>query len=303
MIFRKKGFIIFGILLLVFTLKTAGLDSENNDNSGEASDAEDHVTLLNNEKEIEDDEPQESYSSQDFADEDIDKMPHVKESTIPPVSNIGHIFDEFVPEIEDKTLDSVTKTHLTNALNILGSSRSSDYTIYDIRAAYLDLESAAEAGSMEAQKVLAFAYLFGEYRWSVDEAKVFFEKLVAKGSTDGHLGMALLHLSGVTMKRPNRALGLLHLHFAANGGNPLAQMALGYRYQSGIDMKTNCEKALSWYKIVAKKLHQKLHFLVVHLFKDFAFLMKQIQHRVILWIQMSLHIIDIWLKTGTYPPY
>ena len=53
------------------------------------------------------------------------------------------------------SLDSVTKSHLTNALNILGSSRTSDYTIYDIRAAYLDLESAAEAGSMEAQKVLA----------------------------------------------------------------------------------------------------------------------------------------------------
>ena len=114
---------------------------------------------------------------------------------------------------------------------------------------------------MEAQKVLAFSYLFGDHRWSVDEAKILFEKLAAKGSTDGHLGMAILHLTGLTMKRPNRALGLLHLHFAANGGSPLAQMAIGYRYQGGVDMKPNCEKALSWYKLVATKVASKVTFL------------------------------------------
>uniref|UniRef100_A0A914YZJ4 Uncharacterized protein n=1 Tax=Panagrolaimus superbus TaxID=310955 RepID=A0A914YZJ4_9BILA len=259
--FRTEGFIILGILLLSFTLTISSLDPNDNEDSGETSDSEDHITLLNNEKEYEDEERQKPYSSQDFADEDIDRMPHVKESTIPPVSNIGHILEEFTPEVEDKTLDAVTKSHLNTALNVLGSARTSDYTVYDIRAAFLDLESAAEAGSMEAQKVLAFAYLFGEHRWSIDEAKVLFEKLVAKGSTDGHLGMALLHLTGVTMKRPNRPLGLLHLQFAANGGNPLAQMAIGYRYQGGIDMKTNCEKALSWYKIVARKVASKVTFL------------------------------------------
>lgn len=157
--------------------------------------------------------------------------------------------------------DRIADSHLQGALDVLQNTRSAEYSVTDLRAAYLDLETAADSGNDDAKKVLAFSYLFGEYRWSVDQAKKLFEELMEKGSTDGHLGMALLHFTGITMKKPDRAKGLLHLQFAASGGNPLAQMGLGYRYIMGIDVKKNCDKALDWYRLVAKKVASRVTFL------------------------------------------
>jgi len=74
----------------------------------------------------------------------------------------------------------------------------------------------------------AFSYLFGDYRWSIDEAIKIFEQLASEtGSADAHLGLGFLHSTGAGMKDgPNIGLGFLHYTFAALGGNPLAQMAL-----------------------------------------------------------------------------
>ena len=46
---------------------------------------------------------------------------------------------------------------------------------------------------------------------------------------------------------------LVYLTFSALGGDPLSQMALGYRYWSGIGVEANCETALTYYKKVAAK--------------------------------------------------
>ncbi|NEU34403.1 SEL1-like repeat protein, partial [bacterium LRH843] len=40
----------------------------------------------------------------------------------------------------------------------------------------------------------------------------------------------------------------------ALGGNTWAQMILGYRYWSGITVANSCEKALDFYRLVAKKV-------------------------------------------------
>lgn len=72
----------------------------------------------------------------------------------------------------------------------------------------------------------AFAYLFGEYRWSLDEARQIFERMAEDGSADAHLGLGFMHSTGAGMEEPNPALAFIHYNFAALGGNPLAQMAI-----------------------------------------------------------------------------
>uniref|UniRef100_A0AC34QCW4 Uncharacterized protein n=1 Tax=Panagrolaimus sp. JU765 TaxID=591449 RepID=A0AC34QCW4_9BILA len=142
------------------------LEKQNDD------DIHEMATLLNAERELT--EPVlEKQTEQETFDDKLDKMPHVKESTIPPTSNVKpkhYGFEEFTPELSS-TKDQISNSHLQWALSVLEHKRTSDFTFTDIRAAYMDLETAADGGSDEAKKMLAFALLFGEYRWSIDEAK------------------------------------------------------------------------------------------------------------------------------------
>lgn len=45
----------------------------------------------------------------------------------------------------------------------------------------------------------------------------------------------------------------LYYTFAANGGDKGAQMALGYRYWSGIGTQESCKRALTWYGSAAEQ--------------------------------------------------
>ncbi|KAL3083139.1 hypothetical protein niasHS_010941 [Heterodera schachtii] len=163
-------------------------------------------------------------------------------------------FEEFIPEKRKWEYDAKAETLFNGAIRILSKRRWSDAIQRDIRTAYMDLEESAQLGHFDAQNILGFSYLFGDYRWSIDEAKAIFEKLAEFGSPNAHLGLAFLHSTGAGMAEPNPALGFLHYTFAALGGNPLAQMALGYRFANGVGTKQNCETALMWYKKVADRV-------------------------------------------------
>jgi SEL1 protein len=52
----------------------------------------------------------------------------------------------------------------------------------------------------------------------------------------------------------------LYYTFAAFGGNSWAQMALGYRYWSGMGVATSCEKALDYYRRVAQTVAEEVSF-------------------------------------------
>uniref|UniRef100_A0A9J2PI58 Uncharacterized protein n=1 Tax=Ascaris lumbricoides TaxID=6252 RepID=A0A9J2PI58_ASCLU len=107
--------------------------------------------------------------------------------------------------------------------------------------------------------VSAFAYLFGDFtRWNIDEAREIFEELAAEGSADAQLGLAFLHGIGVGVPESSQAKALIYYTFSALAGNPLAQMALGYRYWSGISVPLNCERSLTWYKKVATRVAEQV---------------------------------------------
>lgn len=52
----------------------------------------------------------------------------------------------------------------------------------------------------------------------------------------------------------SQSRALVHYTIAALGDNSWAQMALGYRYWSGISLANSCEKALEFYRKVATKV-------------------------------------------------
>lgn len=54
----------------------------------------------------------------------------------------------------------------------------------------------------------------------------------------------------VPINQPN---ALLHLTFAAHGGDKGAQMSLGYRYWGGIGVNDDCMQALEWYQLAAEQ--------------------------------------------------
>lgn len=58
----------------------------------------------------------------------------------------------------------------------------------------------------------------------------------------------------------SQAKALLHYTIAALGDNTWAQMALGYRYWSGISLANSCEKALEYYRKVATKVASQITF-------------------------------------------
>lgn len=58
----------------------------------------------------------------------------------------------------------------------------------------------------------------------------------------------------------SQSKALLHYTFGALGGNTWAQMALGYRYWSGITVTPSCERALDFYRQVADKVSQGVSF-------------------------------------------
>ena len=51
----------------------------------------------------------------------------------------------------------------------------------------------------------------------------------------------------------DQAKAQLYLTFAAHGGHRGAQMALGYRYWSGIGVAEDCMAALNWYGDAAEQ--------------------------------------------------
>lgn len=66
-------------------------------------------------------------------------------------------------------------------------------------------------------------------------------------------GLGFMYAAGIGFN-VSQAKALVHYTFAALGDNTWAQMALGYRYWSGISVANSCEKALEFYRKVASKV-------------------------------------------------
>ncbi|KAJ8936610.1 hypothetical protein NQ314_012225 [Rhamnusium bicolor] len=121
----------------------------------------------------------------------------------------------------------------------------------DKQQAYQLLIDASNKGNMDAKALVAWAKLFGNpLQQDIYVAKEMFAELAEMGSPDGHTGLVNV----------SQAKALIHYTFGALGGNTWSQMALGYRYWSGITVSMSCERALEFYRQVADKVSQGVSF-------------------------------------------
>ncbi|RCN50909.1 Sel1 repeat protein [Ancylostoma caninum] len=182
--------------------------------------------------------------------DDIEQYDDEASPAPPPPLTPG---DEYMPEKPSPHSDEHLEATYLQALKFLERGRG--HGIEGRKAAYRLLDQAAQAGHTDAMKLMGFAHLFGDRaRWSIDEAKKIFEELAENGSPDAQLGLAFMHATGLGVSKSNQAKALVYYMFSALGGNPLAQMAMGYRYYAGIAVPQNCENALSYYEKAAQKV-------------------------------------------------
>jgi len=72
------------------------------------------------------------------------------------------------------------------------------------------------------------------------------------GNASSQALLAFFHATGYADIVPvDQAQALLYYTFAAQGGHKGAQMALGYRYWSGISTVEDCGRAVEWYEAAA----------------------------------------------------
>lgn len=125
---------------------------------------------------------------------------------------------------------------------------------------YSFLKQAADKGHKLARSKIAWAHLLGHYlALDIHFAKDEFMQLSEVGVPEAHMGLAFMYSVGVGFN-VSQAKALVHYNVAALGGDPLAKMAMGYRFMHGINVVSSCEKSLEFYSAVAKNVADKIKF-------------------------------------------
>ncbi|CCM01008.1 uncharacterized protein FIBRA_03056 [Fibroporia radiculosa] len=120
------------------------------------------------------------------------------------------------------------------------------------------LQHAAELGNTDALYTLGQISLFPPNSHFPSDPVLSFNTFSAHASLTGNsTSQALLgffYATGYHDVVPvNQAKAQLYLTFAAHGGHKGSQMALGYRYWSGIGVTESCIDALGWYEDAASQ--------------------------------------------------
>lgn len=168
-------------------------------------------------------------------------------------------------EVEKKTLskspkdlvvydDEVLLDYQLGMLQINNTHGEKDY-----RVAYLHLNKAASMGHLEAREEIAIAMVFGDHLpQNLTAARETFEDLAGKyGMARSQFYLGFMYSAGLSVKS-SQAKALTYMTFSALGSNNLAQMALGYRYWLGINVESNCEIALNYYRKIAASVAAKV---------------------------------------------
>ena len=120
----------------------------------------------------------------------------------------------------------------------------------DAEGAVRFLTKASDAGSSEAEGILALMYLEGE---GVDRDPLRAEDLLCsasgKGNTDAKCDLARCICAGTVRGTQDEAFSLLC--DSAEAGNPEAMYGIGLMYEAGQAVRTDRRKAFEWYRSAA----------------------------------------------------
>ncbi|KAJ7818213.1 hypothetical protein B0H14DRAFT_2840413 [Mycena olivaceomarginata] len=118
------------------------------------------------------------------------------------------------------------------------------------------LQHSAELGNSDALFTLAQISLFPPSQYFPSDPKLAYDSFGAHASITGNATsqgfLAFFHATGYQKVVPvDQARAQLYYTFAANGGDKGSQMALAYRYWSGIGTLEDCSRAVDWYERAA----------------------------------------------------
>ncbi|KAJ3866681.1 hypothetical protein EV359DRAFT_71656 [Lentinula novae-zelandiae] len=119
------------------------------------------------------------------------------------------------------------------------------------------LQHSAELGNMDALFTYAKISLFPPTPHFIADPHIAFKSFSAHAATTGNATsqsyLAFFYATGYHgVVQVNPSMAQLYYTFAANGGDKGAQMALGYRYWSGIGTLEDCKRAVDWYEHAAE---------------------------------------------------
>ncbi|KAJ4493785.1 HCP-like protein [Lentinula edodes] len=119
------------------------------------------------------------------------------------------------------------------------------------------LQHSAELGNMDALFTYAKISLFPPTPHFIADPHIAFKSFFAHAATTGNATsqsyLAFFYATGYHgVVQVNPSMAQLYYTFAANGGDKGAQMALGYRYWSGIGTLEDCKRAVDWYEHAAE---------------------------------------------------
>ncbi|KAK7045626.1 ERAD-associated protein [Paramarasmius palmivorus] len=124
------------------------------------------------------------------------------------------------------------------------------------------LQHSAELGNMDALFTIGKISLFPPTSQFPSDPRLAYESfsthaaLTGNGTSQAYL--AFFHATGYQDVVPvDQGRAQLYYTFGANGGDKGAQMALGYRYWSGIGTLEDCRRALDWYEHAAEQAMAK----------------------------------------------
>ncbi|THH20211.1 hypothetical protein EUX98_g8629 [Antrodiella citrinella] len=120
------------------------------------------------------------------------------------------------------------------------------------------LQHAAELGNNDALYTLAQISLFPPNSYFPSNPALSFsthsQHARETGNATSQAIIGFFYATGYSGVVPvDQAKAQLYLTFAAHGGHKGSQMALGYRYWSGIGVAENCMTALDWYEEAAEQ--------------------------------------------------
>ncbi|KAH8087852.1 HCP-like protein [Cristinia sonorae] len=141
----------------------------------------------------------------------------------------------------------------------LGGGRKKEDELVGRAVKVIDLlQHAAELGHTDALYTLAQISLFPPNSYFPSNPNLSFtsfsEHAKITGNATSQAAIGFFYSTGYSNVVPvDQAKAQLYLTFAAHGGHKGSQMALGYRYWSGIGVAEDCMAALNWYEEAAEQ--------------------------------------------------
>lgn len=201
---------------------------------------------------------------------------HIKDENQKPTDEPRHDSDiyDFSPEsIKSVSGENTVKSshplpdeHTTSELSVAQRLYEEAMSILETdnprtstdRTALELLNEASRQGHTKAREQVAMLKLLGGHDAnSFQSAYSAFEELSNEGNPRGQFGLGFLYASGlhVNASIPH---ALVYLTFSALGGDNFADMALGYRYWTGVGVEEDCEAALTHYHRVAQVVFKEV---------------------------------------------